>query len=620
MSPALRLDKMGVDNVGFLIENLGADAAPLQYLRELVQNEIDAIRAGREDGEIIIDWEDVKGTGVRKLRISGNGIGMSADDVDRYINHLSATSGVQAFDKNFGIGAKITAGARNPHGVMYKCWKDGIGTLTILGRVDGDYGLLPFPRDDGDVDYSMPLTDEDKPQHIRPDGATRTIIDKHGVSVVLLGQNDDDETAAPPSDAELKSQWVSAYLERRYFEIPTNVTLSVLRRNEITDTERGLRRAIYDTIRGQRYYLDRHSEAHDVVELDEVNARVSWWLLSDEITQGGKTWLNRGHVASIFDGELYDVRSGPSRTSALKDFGIYAGFGRIVIYAEPRNVLKPNTSRTALILRGNTPVDYAVLGAAFVEHMPAEIEAFMAGQVSTEPGDHRKAIRRALKEVEDALNEARYRRGRKGVVAAFDADVGGMPAVTYLNGTRRDVAERHSLAADATGRVGAEYLRRAREERERRLKGEAVNADPAPRVVWDKEGKTVPAGRAATYTKGLHVVTASPRFELYVDMVEWGIREAKARGAADMDDTALRAIVEDEIKRWFAQAFTEAVVVLRSFEHDPSWTPDAVFDTALADEGLTAAVVSHRWHMMSAIKRGLAGRLGRTKESTIEAV
>ena len=47
--------------------------------------------------------------------------------------------------------------------------------------------------------------------------------------------------------------------------------------------------------------------------------------------------------------------------------------------------------------------------------------------------------------------------------------------------------------------------------------------------------------------------------------------------------------------------------------HDGRWGPKA-YETGLSDEGLTAAVVSHRWLLLSAIKRGLAGRLGRMKD------
>src|SRR5258706_14536875 len=100
------IDDMGVANVGFLIENLGKDAGELQYLRELVQNGIESIiRTGNPEGQIEIDFEEIDG--IKKLRITDNGIGMSPDDVQTNINQLSASTGPQGFDKNFGIGAKI---------------------------------------------------------------------------------------------------------------------------------------------------------------------------------------------------------------------------------------------------------------------------------------------------------------------------------------------------------------------------------------------------------------------------------------------------------------------------------------------------------------------------------
>jgi hypothetical protein len=48
--------------------------------------------------------------------------------------------------------------------------------------------------------------------------------------------------------------------------------------------------------------------------------------------------------------------------------------------------------------------------------------------------------------------------------------------------------------------------------------------------------------------------------------------------------------------------------------HDDKWGR-MVYETALSDEGLTAAVVSHRWHMMTALMRGLAARLGKQKDA-----
>lgn len=604
MPPVTLIDDMGVANVGFLIENLGKDAGELQYLRELVQNGIESIARSphQEAGQIQIDFEEIKG--IKKLRITDNGCGMTPDEVRENINKLSASGGVQAFDKNFGIGAKITAAVRNPHGVIYKTWKDGEGSFTILGRQDGRYGRIGFrnPEDDS-VDYWLPLSEDDKPP----------TIDRHGVSVILLGTSEDEDTAVAPPGADLPSQWVAAYLERRYFRVPYTITLKVLRPVEIFDSGRGTLRSIYDTIRGQHYYLEKHSDYHGTVDLPENNAKVWWWILSEEITAGGKTWNNRGHVAAIYQDELYEVRGGAGRGSALKDFGIYAGNGRIVIYVEPSNVLGANTARSALVIKGGPTIDYAEIGGAFADQMPDELAAFMAGQVSSEQGDHRKSILKNLKEVEDALEQARFRRSASGRLGHFDVEPGGR--ATHVDEPRDarfpPVATRPQ---DATGRVGSEYLRRAREEMDRRLRANRIDTDPLPKIVWDEDGRTVPSGRAATYTRATHVVTANARFDFYLDLLEWSVEEARNRVASDVDDETLRKICSDEVRRWFEESLAQAVVVLRPMSHDARWGP-MVYETGLSDEGLTSAVVSHRWLLLSAIKRGLAGRLGRLREA-----
>jgi hypothetical protein len=50
--------KMGVKNTGFLLDRLGQDCTPLQYLRELTQNSIEAIQAVPEgEGQIVWDLD-----------------------------------------------------------------------------------------------------------------------------------------------------------------------------------------------------------------------------------------------------------------------------------------------------------------------------------------------------------------------------------------------------------------------------------------------------------------------------------------------------------------------------------------------------------------------------------
>ena len=69
---------MSVHNIGFLLDRLAQDCHPLQYLRELTQNSIEAIQRTGTKGEIIwdVDWTtyDLE-DGVYKLSITDNGDG-----------------------------------------------------------------------------------------------------------------------------------------------------------------------------------------------------------------------------------------------------------------------------------------------------------------------------------------------------------------------------------------------------------------------------------------------------------------------------------------------------------------------------------------------------------------
>ena len=51
-----RLLAMSVQNIGFLLDRLGQDCHPLQFLRELTQNGIEAIGRTAEPGTIVTFW------------------------------------------------------------------------------------------------------------------------------------------------------------------------------------------------------------------------------------------------------------------------------------------------------------------------------------------------------------------------------------------------------------------------------------------------------------------------------------------------------------------------------------------------------------------------------------
>ena len=97
-----------VKNTGFLLERLGQDCHPLQFLRELTQNSIEAIlRTESKTGEVRwdVDWTsyELDDYGAFKLCVADNGDGMTGENMVTFINQLSSSLTIQSLDGNFGV-------------------------------------------------------------------------------------------------------------------------------------------------------------------------------------------------------------------------------------------------------------------------------------------------------------------------------------------------------------------------------------------------------------------------------------------------------------------------------------------------------------------------------------
>ena len=82
--------------MGFLIDNLHKDCSPLQFLRELSKNSVEAIlRNPDKSGEIRWDLDSVQfalsDERASKLCIIDDGVGMTGEEMVKYINHLSSS-------------------------------------------------------------------------------------------------------------------------------------------------------------------------------------------------------------------------------------------------------------------------------------------------------------------------------------------------------------------------------------------------------------------------------------------------------------------------------------------------------------------------------------------------
>ena len=113
--------ELAVANPTFLLERLGSECTDVQGLRELTVNGLDAIAAlgAYRNGRVVwdLDWGrfDASGGRVRKLSVIDTGTGMTAGQLRYYINQLAASGREQSSRGNFGVGAKVAVGSRNPH-------------------------------------------------------------------------------------------------------------------------------------------------------------------------------------------------------------------------------------------------------------------------------------------------------------------------------------------------------------------------------------------------------------------------------------------------------------------------------------------------------------------------
>ena len=319
---------MTVDNVGFLLDRLGQDCSPLQYLRELTQNSIEAVLRARKAGQVIwdVDWTSYDlGDGPMKVCIVDTGDGMTGDDMIRFINQLSSSGAKQSFTGNYGVGAKIAAATKNPAGVIYQSWKNSEGYMVQLEKspATGEYGLRQWELTDGTYSHYLPLDDAVKPGEV---GA-------HGTKVILVGMRTSDNTMAPPADAASPSRWISKYLNTRYFQFPSGVTVRAREGWDSPRTDKD--RNVLRTITGQKPYLDQHATVSGVHALS--GAKVHWWILKDEAAISNNSGFieSAGHVAALYQNELYDRATARAGTAVLQRFGILFGNRFVVLYVEP---------------------------------------------------------------------------------------------------------------------------------------------------------------------------------------------------------------------------------------------------------------------------------------------
>ncbi len=604
---------MTVDNVGFLLDRLGQDCSPLQYLRELTQNGKEAIERTGQPGLLVwdVDWISFDLGNIMKLCVIDTGDGMSGEEMLKFINQLSSSGAEQSITANYGIGAKIAAATKNAAGVIYQSWKNGEGYMIQLEKNPdtGEYGLRQWALDDGTYSHFMRLEDDVKPPEIK----------EHGTKVNLLGKIRTENTMDPPKEAAAPSRWISKYLNTRYFQFSDGIKV---RAREGWDFPRSDKdRNILRTITGQKPYLDKHSVVSGTQELD--TARVHWWILRDEsaITNNSGYIESAGHVAALYQDELYDRGTARAGTARLQHFGILFGVKFVVLYIEPTKldggVLTNNTARTTLLLNAE-PLPWADWAYEFRENMPIEIAEFVKDKAAAiSEKDHVKSIKERLKGIMDLYKVSRYRPTPQGVYLSDESSsISAGPSMGSSNkskdgGSGKLVGTTSKGTRD--GEVGNIYHLF---EKKGGTASEKTQIDPFPIVKWVsvKEGtrdENDMEDKAAKYLSDQNTLLVNADFRVFQDMVKRLCKEKDTKQGANIEQ-----VVEDVVHSWFEQALIEAVIGIQQLKGSKEWGSDSI-DRALSEEALTAAVMQ-RYHVHIACRRELGAKLGKALASAPE--
>jgi hypothetical protein len=555
---------VNVHGLTALIRNLGRDCTPDQFMREFVQNSIEACQRTSLDGRrVLIDYNHGIQThsGIFKLSFTDNGDGMSLEQMNNLLNSISSSGGAGNTFENYGVGAKISSLTRNHFGVQYESWQGGVGH-SIIVRYNPKYdvyGIQGFPDADGRVHYYRTIAPAQKPD----------MIDQHGTRVTLFGNSLEQDTMAPPwGISGDKGGWLFDYLNRRYFELPSGVAIEVRQgydQDRINPQLHYLRRQV-----GFKDSLMAHASHHGTLALRYAKAH--WWVLKpDSPVKGQSALLNQD--------EIFNVEG--DRSNRLTHFGILLGRDRVVIIIEPHEASQ-NIARTQLKKPDGSEFSWHAWQDEFRSNLPPEIQAYLESLLSQRnKASSSKAIQKRLMSLKSLYEMC----GFKPLVVS--APIENLKADEPVG---LDALQDES-AMDLIAPHASEPDRAPAEEAAPTAQVQAEENEPVenyfPRVEWTTEAQSPQlTGRAAEFIEYSNIILANQDFKGFQDLFKY------FTDRYDMPDDRMKA-VRHTILENAEQALMEAVAGVLSLKVEPQW--GGQYQQALTKEALSAVVMQRFW-------------------------
>ena len=569
------LSEMTAEDASWGVELMHNECAPLQYLRELTENSIQAIEDSGGEGEIhwTYDRRWNKKNGSYKACIIDNGIGMTGREITRFINKIFSSGKQLGLTKNYGIGAKIAAAPLNPRGIEYWTWKDGKGYLAVLRRSSGGkYGLQKFRNDRGGMDdWQESISDKAKPKQ----------IDQNGVKVVLLGESDEDNTFFNDR-AETPSRWILRYLNSRYFSVPNGITIKAPIINKLDHN--GERKFSRLRVRGMKRFLDQHIEDQsNYGTLDVYKGTLHWWLMDDKEKRSHTPEYNyHAQSGAIFQNEIYDSKTKQGHRSRMQKFNLLYTYDRVSIFIEPNFEARSNTARSSLLMEDESTLPWEKWATEFAENMPEVIRKMEAELFAKSVQNLDNEIKDRIKEWFASMPLSRFQESENGEIEIDEVDRG----LHDSGGRSGDEPEDKETSPSKPSNPYSDYI----EPKDRRAERKEIS-DPTPEVVW----KTIEDGtriegeledRAGEYIPGKDVLIINGDFRGYRDLLNQ-IQKSKSSG-----DEARKKAIQRYVVREYKFTLIEATMKTKLLNDNPNWSRSEIEDKGLSPEGLTAAVMS----------------------------
>ncbi len=359
----MRIGKAGVNN---LVDIIYSDSDKFQFVRELVQN---SIEASASKIKIVFEGEAFVESGVKRFLIQDNGKGMSVGELGEFLNKFSSSGKEVGVGKNYGIGAKTSTIPWNKLGVVFVSWtsEDDPGAMVWLHEQDtGIYGAREFVDDEGDLVEVLPLDQyyEEVGEEYEVD--FRLLREKwnhaSGSAVLLLGNEKTEDTFNP----QLLKQQASKdeycrYLSRRYKSLDVPIQIARFQYNMTRDKCATLQ------VKSLSALAEKYIESSGILIRDD-QVSIEWFLLKFDKTLRNHHF-GSGFIALENKNELFQHRNHPQTWRA---FGIHQRsiWQRLYIVIKD-DTLTQNAARTALKNDDTHEApDFASFGEYFRNNIP----------------------------------------------------------------------------------------------------------------------------------------------------------------------------------------------------------------------------------------------------------